>query len=93
MPLSSPNEYFTAFLKGLEKAFKVMDPNYLILSAGFDIEAGDPIGHFNFSITDFNRLGRELCSLHKKTVILQEGGYLVSELGKNVESFLSGFHL
>ena len=26
-----------------------------------------------------------------KTIILQEGGYLVSELGSNVESFLNGF--
>jgi acetoin utilization deacetylase AcuC-like enzyme len=68
-----------------------MEPDYLILSAGFDIEAGDPIGHFNISIADFQKLGREFRKLNKKTIILQEGGYLVSELGVNVESFLNGF--
>jgi acetoin utilization deacetylase AcuC-like enzyme len=91
MPLSSPNEYFKALLNGINKAFKAMEPDYLILSAGFDIEAGDPIGHFNISIADFQKLGREFRKLNKKTIILQEGGYLVSELGVNVESFLNGF--
>jgi len=89
--LSSPSEYFNALLKGMEKAFKAMEPDFLILSAGFDIESGDPIGHFNISIADFNRLGREFCAMNKKTIILQEGGYLVSALGTNVESFLSAF--
>ena len=91
MPLSSPSEYFKSLLKGLDKAFKAMSPDYLILSAGFDIEAGDPIGHFNISPNDFFKLGKEFRSLNKKTIILQEGGYLVSELGRNVESFLAGF--
>ncbi|WP_338636200.1 histone deacetylase family protein [Spirobacillus cienkowskii] len=91
MPLSSPNEYFKSLLNGLNKAFTIMEPDYLILSAGFDIESGDPIGHFNINCSDFNKLGREFFNLKKKTIILQEGGYLVSELGKNVESFLSGF--
>ncbi|WP_186646231.1 histone deacetylase family protein [Fluviispira vulneris] len=91
MPLCSPKEYFIALQKGIKKAFKIMDPDYIILSAGFDIEAGDPIGHFNMSIDDFYILGKELKLLNKPTIILQEGGYLVSELGKNVESFLNGF--
>ena len=92
MPLASSAEYLSALLNGIEKAFKCMDPDFLILSAGFDIEAGDPIGHFNISTEDFNSLGKEFRSLNKKTIILQEGGYLIRELGKNVESFLSRFH-
>lgn len=92
MPLISPNEYFKSLLFGINKAFKFMEPDYLILSAGFDIESGDPIGHFNINCADFYKLGKEFSSLKKKTIILQEGGYLVSELGKNVESFLNGFN-
>ena len=37
-----------------------MDPDYLILSAGFDIEAGDPIGHFNIGPQEFQKLGKNL---------------------------------
>ena len=40
---------------------------------------------------DFHTLGREFRSLNRKTVIVQEGGYLVENLGRNVESFLSAF--
>lgn len=91
MPFASPQEFFYALLKGIEKAFQVMEPSFLVLSAGFDIEANDPIGHFNMGLEEFKRLGQELRAIHKKTVIVQEGGYLVSELGQNVESFLQGF--
>ncbi len=90
MPFSSPAEYFTALRTALSKAFKVMDPDYIILSAGFDIEDNDPIGHFNMSKDDFYNLGKEFKKLNKKCVVIQEGGYLVSDLGANVKSFLLG---
>jgi acetoin utilization deacetylase AcuC-like enzyme len=89
--LFSSQTYFTALFKGLEKAFQKMEPDYLVLSAGFDIQAGDPIGHFNIKNQDFYSLGKELSSIKKKTIILQEGGYLIDELGTNVTSFLNAF--
>lgn len=91
MPFTKASDYFRALEKGLDKAFKIMNPDFLILSAGFDIEEDDPIGHFNMTVDHFFKLGKLFKSFHKKTVILQEGGYLVSQLGTNVGSFLSGF--
>jgi acetoin utilization deacetylase AcuC-like enzyme len=90
MPFSSPQEYFKALFEGLEKAFKIMDPDYMILSAGFDIEENDPIGHFNINADNFYKLGSEFRKLNKKFIVTQEGGYLVSDLGTNVKSFLRG---
>lgn len=89
-PMSSSSEFFKSLFSGLEKAFKTMEPDYIVLSAGFDIEENDPIGHFNMNVQDFERLGKEFKKLNKKFVVLQEGGYLVSELGVNVASFLKG---
>ena len=90
MPYSSPKEFFKALFEGLNKAFKVMEPDFIVLSAGFDIEANDPIGHFNISDKDFYDLGKRFQELKKKFVVVQEGGYLVSDLGTNVSSFLKG---
>ncbi len=90
MPFASPSEYFKALFNSLNSAFKIMDPDYIVLSAGFDIEENDPIGHFNINAADFERLGKEFRNLNKKFVVVQEGGYLVSDLGTNVESFLRG---
>lgn len=92
MPFTSAEDYFVAFEKGLAKAFSIMNPDFLVLSAGFDIEEDDPIGHFNMSEEHFSRLGGMFKALAKRTIILQEGGYLVSQLGTNVESFLRGFN-
>ncbi|MES2614920.1 MAG: histone deacetylase family protein [Bdellovibrionota bacterium] len=90
MPFSSPSEYFKELLDGLNKAFKIMEPDYIVVSAGFDIEANDPIGHFNMNALNFENLGKVFKNLNKKCIIVQEGGYLVSDLGTNVESFLRG---
>jgi acetoin utilization deacetylase AcuC-like enzyme len=90
MPFTSPREYILALQRGLEKAFRTMEPDYIVLSAGFDIEPNDPIGHFNMGTEDFFRLGQEFKKLNKKIIVIQEGGYLVSELGTNVLHFLMG---
>jgi acetoin utilization deacetylase AcuC-like enzyme len=83
--------YFDAFRHGIDRAFAKIQPDFLVISAGFDIANLDPLGHFGLSFDDFHTLGREFRSLNRKTVIVQEGGYLVENLGRNVESFLSAF--
>ncbi len=89
-PFLDSKKYFESFKNALSKAFQVMDPDYIVLSAGFDIEDEDPIGHFNMSKDDFFTLGQMFKQLKKKFVVIQEGGYLVNELGNNVSHFLCG---
>jgi acetoin utilization deacetylase AcuC-like enzyme len=83
-------EFFNSFLSNLEKIYKKFSPDYIVASAGFDIQHDDPLGHFNLIAQDFYRLGAEIAKLHAKTVIIQEGGYLVKNLGINVQHFLQG---
>jgi acetoin utilization deacetylase AcuC-like enzyme len=86
---------YPAYKKSLEQtvipAIKRFEPDYLILSAGFDTYKLDPVGNFAFETEDYKKLGKLISSLKLPTVILQEGGYFTRDLGKNVVSLLNGF--
>ncbi len=83
--------YFNEFRAGIDKALSRVNPEYVVISAGFDIANHDPLGHFGLSFDDFNTLASEFRAIGKKTLIIQEGGYLVENLGRNVEAFLTAF--
>jgi len=67
------------------------NPDALVISAGFDTYVGDPIGSFSLVTPDYERIGGMLNSLNLPTIIVQEGGYDATSLGRNVASFLEGF--
>jgi acetoin utilization deacetylase AcuC-like enzyme len=72
-------------------AVRAFKPASLVVSAGFDTYAGDPIGEFNLSTAFFSELGERFAGLGLPTVIVQEGGYQIAQLGTNVRAFLEGF--
>jgi acetoin utilization deacetylase AcuC-like enzyme len=84
-------EYLRVLSTHVIPALKAFEPSLLILSAGFDTYLKDPIGAFALTTEDFNTVGGLLAGLDYPTVILQEGGYCVEELGLNVVSFLRAF--
>lgn len=70
-------------------------PDFLAVSAGFDIWKGDPLGGFGVGEEGFHGLGRrvaelagEHCSGRSLTVF--EGGYDVAALPRLVERYLDG---
>jgi acetoin utilization deacetylase AcuC-like enzyme len=71
------------------------DTNYAIVSVGFDIAVGDPVGGFNITVEGMREVGRRIADLsHQKSVpmlIVQEGGYLLERLGENAAAFLYAF--
>jgi acetoin utilization deacetylase AcuC-like enzyme len=62
-----------------------------VVSLGLDTYALDPIGSFELTATGFAATGRRVAALDRPTVILQEGGYHVDDLGANVVAWLRGF--
>jgi acetoin utilization deacetylase AcuC-like enzyme len=66
-------------------------PQFLIVSAGFDIFAGDPVGGFTLTTAGIHQIGLQLAALDTPTVIIQEGGYLQEHLGENAVAFLQAF--
>jgi len=66
-------------------------PGYLVVSAGFDIVAGDPVGGFRVTTEGLREIGRRIAGLNLPTVIVQEGGYLLDTLGENAVAYLRAF--
>lgn len=90
VPLGTTDEqYFPVLLKAL-KDIKKYNPKFLVLSAGFDTYEKDPIGSFKLTIPFYETIGREIAQLRLPTVIVQEGGYHIDDLGKIAHSFLKG---
>lgn len=66
-------------------------PHTLVVSLGVDIFEGDPISQFRIGARDFPRLGARIAALDLPTVLVQEGGYAVAEIGDIVASVLGAF--
>lgn len=65
-------------------------PEFLVVSLGVDTFAGDPICDLRLTRDGFRRCGALVSTLGLPTVVLQEGGYALSELGNNVRAWLRG---
>lgn len=83
-------EYLEAVDK-VVREFKKFEPNFLIISAGFDTHETDPIGGFKLKTTDFEEIGARFSALGIPTLICQEGGYNTEVLGDCVYNFLKSF--
>ena len=82
------------YLSTLDQALAVIAgfaPKYLIVSAGFDILSGDPIGGFQISLDGISQIAKAIAELNLPTLIIQEGGYQLPMLGKCAVQFLCPF--
>lgn len=86
---SSANHYFSTLKKALQ-VIKEFDPKFLIVALGFDTAKNDPTGTWPLLPEDFERNAKEIGKINRPTLIVQEGGYLSTTLGKNAASFFSG---
>jgi acetoin utilization deacetylase AcuC-like enzyme len=80
-------EYVGSLLAAVDAAAEGFTPDIVLLSAGFDSLAGDPLGGFTLELEDFDRLTRELTSRADqwcggRLVSALEGGYAPERLGE-----------
>jgi acetoin utilization deacetylase AcuC-like enzyme len=66
-------------------------PDAIVVSLGVDTFAGDPISAFRLEGRHFPLIGGLLAGLGRPTVLVQEGGYAVAEIGANVAGVLGAF--
>jgi acetoin utilization deacetylase AcuC-like enzyme len=64
------------------------DVDALVVSLGVDTYEHDPLGTFAITTADFETIGAAIAAAGLPTVVLQEGGYAVSDIGANVAAFL-----
>lgn len=74
------SNYIDALLGGIDAATRGFTPDIVLVSAGFDSLAGDPLGGFTLEIPDFELLTDELVSRANiwcggRLVSVLEGGY------------------
>lgn len=83
-----------AYLSTLTEALAVIQgfkPHYLVVSVGLDIALNDPLGGFTITTPGFTAIGQHIQALGLPTVLVQEGGYLLPQLGQNLAAFLQPF--
>lgn len=84
-------EYLYAFREAVEPAVRAYEPDVVLVSAGFDAHADDPLGEMELSIDGFRELARRSASLGPRTAAVLEGGYNLDLLPTLVEAALEGF--
>lgn len=87
------SQYHDAFRKGLETLADRIRPELVLISAGFDAHAEDPVGDLGLDVDDFEILTKEIVSVADtyakgRIVSVLEGGYNVSILAGCVEVHL-----
>ena len=87
-------EIVTAFREALVPAAEKFRPELVMISAGFDSRAGDPLGQFTLTDADFAELtdivlGIAAQHARGRVVSVLEGGYALDGLASSVRSHLS----
>jgi acetoin utilization deacetylase AcuC-like enzyme len=81
----------TAYLNTLDNALELIrqfGPAYLVVSAGMDIYADDPLGTIKVSTNGLGEIGKRIALLPIPTAVVMEGGYANEALGRNILAFL-----
>jgi len=79
------------YLAALEEALGLIRqyaPSHLVVSAGMDIYADDPLGSIKVTTHGIGEIGKRIASFGLPTVIVMEGGYANEVLGTNIAAFL-----
>ena len=90
---SSVEEYLAKLDIGLD-GIQQVDPEFLVVSLGFDTFHLDPLGKFEIETEDYERIAKVIRAKLKgvrRNLILLEGGYVVEKLGGCLLSFLRGW--
>ena len=88
LPAGLPrDEYVETLERGVDAASKGFVPDLILISAGFDSLAGDPLGGFTLEVDDFEALTRSLVARADswcggRIVSALEGGYAPDGVGQ-----------
>jgi acetoin utilization deacetylase AcuC-like enzyme len=83
---SGDDRYVEAMGRVVEPAIAAFEPDLLVVSAGFDAAAGDPLGGMLVSPDGFAELARRARRLCDRVACVLEGGYDVDTLPDNVRA-------
>lgn len=83
-----------SYMQALDEALTMIrdfKPAFLVVSAGMDVYADDPLGTIKVTTEGIGKIGERIAALGLPTVIVMEGGYANEVLGANILAFLTPF--
>jgi acetoin utilization deacetylase AcuC-like enzyme len=89
-PGTGDDGYFEAWGTA-ERAVRRFEPELLLVSAGFDAHADDPLADLELSVDAFGELGRRAAALAPRVAAVLEGGYNLRTLPDLVAAARAGF--
>jgi acetoin utilization deacetylase AcuC-like enzyme len=92
--MTPPEDYLRLFEQGLEAAVKTLAPDLIIISAGFDAHAGDPLGQLMLVDESYVRMTKRLkeaAGIEGKGRVISclEGGYNLGTLGETARAHVA----
>lgn len=91
LPAGTDSQAYLASLHTALDLIRSFNPRFLVIPAGMDLFAGDPLGKFAVTTTGIRQIGREIASLGLPSLVVMEGGYNNAALGENVLALLENF--
>ena len=92
VPLAAETEddHYVARLADVAEKIAAFHPSMVIVSLGVDTYWNDPISDLALTTDGYRRCGSIVRQLGLPTVVLQEGGYDIEAIGRNVHAWLAG---
>ncbi|MCI0434862.1 MAG: histone deacetylase [Gemmatimonadetes bacterium] len=86
--------YRRVFVEVVDEAFRSFDPEFVLVSAGFDAMAGDPLGGLLLEPADLHAMTRFVmqgaeATANGRVVAVLEGGYAPARVGEGVVAVLA----
>ena len=84
---TTATEYRRAFQDALDLTLEEFSPEFVLVSAGFDCLAGDPLGGFPLEPEDLHAIASQLLertrsAAHGRVAVVLEGGYVPERVGQ-----------
>jgi len=93
-PNTSEAAYLETFSATVKEVFAIFEPDFVLISAGFDAHRDDPLANLNLSESSFARMTELVVTLAEKSaggriVSVLEGGYDLAALAGSVAAHLN----
>jgi acetoin utilization deacetylase AcuC-like enzyme len=90
LPHGSGGNAMASAIEAASERIRAFAPQALVLALGFDAHKNDPIGVLKLETQDFSRCGALVRALALPTLVVQEGGYAMGDIGACLAAFLDG---
>jgi len=91
LPAGTDDVHYLSALGEALGLIQTFSPAFLVLSAGMDLYAEDPLGTFKVTRDGIHQIGERVAFLALPTLIVMEGGYNNAALGVNIATLLENF--